>query len=226
MASDLKVVSRKPDDESERTEPLMQTDTDSRPNRAMDPTEWVDQHGDYLYRYAIRNIHRADVAEDLVQETLLAALKGRTGYSGRASERTWLTAILKRKVIDWLRRAIQERTASAELGSDQRANDPFDRREKWRVRPKRWTTGAPSTELERKEFWAVIRGCSGKLAPRLRQVFLLWYLEERSADAICQAIGITPTNLWVMLHRSRLGMWQCLTTNWYGQPTSERTKGG
>ena len=194
-------------------------------DNGIDPQRWVDNHGDYLYRYALRNVRRPDVAEDLVQETLLAAWRGRDGFVGRAKERSWLTAILKRKVIDWLRLTIRERKHRAAGGPDERGHDPFGRSGKWRTSPKRWLTETPDSDAERAEFWDVIHGCVSKLPPRLRETFVLWHLDEKPGDEVCQAIDITPGNMWVMLHRARLRMWQCLTKNWYGlEPTNE--KGG
>ena len=87
------------------------------------PREWVDRHGDFLYRFAMARVRRADVAEDLVQETLLAAWRGRARFAGRSSERTWLTSILKRKAIDWLRRRVLERLQSASDVTDSFAAD-------------------------------------------------------------------------------------------------------
>ncbi|NIR14014.1 MAG: hypothetical protein GWN86_08695, partial [Desulfobacterales bacterium] len=72
--------------------------------QTLDPEAWVDQYGDYLYRYAISRIHEPAVAEDLVQETLLAALQGKEGFKGRSSEKTWLTGILKYKIVDYIRK--------------------------------------------------------------------------------------------------------------------------
>ena len=95
--------------------------------RAIDPAGWVDRHADYLYRYALRTVRRPEAAEDLVQETLLAAWKGRAEYRGGAAERSWLTAILKRKAVDWLRRAVRERSAPA----DEPAANPFTAKDKY-----------------------------------------------------------------------------------------------
>ena len=195
-----------------------------RNERDIDPQRWVDRHGDYLYSYALRTVRRAEAAEDLVQETLLAAWRGRAGFVGRAKERTWLTAILKRRVIDWLRRTVRERSQSGGE-SDGRAVDPFDKRGMWRAAPKRWKSDAPDSDADREEFWAVIRRCSDKLSPRLRDAFVLWHLDERAGEDVCREIGINPSNLWVMLYRARLGMWQCLSKHWYGQESSDREGG-
>ena len=184
-------------------------------DNGIDPQQWLDRHGDFLYRYALRKVVREDLAEDLVQETLLAAWRGRERFAGRAKERSWLTAILKRKVIDWLRRTIRERKNSAS-DTDRRVDGLFTRSGKWRTSPKRWVSDTPESDTDRLEFWNALHGCTDKLPARLREVFVLWHLDETPGDEICETVAITPTNLWVMLHRARLRMWQCLSKNWYG----------
>ncbi len=151
----------------------------------IDPQQWVDQHGDYLFRYALHLVRRADVAEDLVQDTLLAAWRGRERYAGAAKERSWLTAILKRKVIDWLRQTVRERNHLAEIGADEPTDDMFNGAGKWRNKLKRWMSGSPAEDVERIEFWTVIQGCANKLPSRLREVFVLWHLEEQTGKEIC-----------------------------------------
>lgn len=190
-----------------------------------DSRRWVELHGDYLYRYALRSVRRSEVAEDLVQETLLAAWRGRDGFAGRSSERSWLTAILKRKVIDWLRAAVRERARTADATADEVEAGLFDDTDHWRAKPRDWASAAPDADSSRAEFWDVVRSCSGKLPPRLRDVFVLRHLDEAEAADICQAVDITPTNLWVMLHRARLRMWQCLSKNWFGHDTTDPRAG-
>ncbi len=186
----------------------------------LDPHGWVERHGDYLYRFALGKVGRGEAAEDLVQEALLAAWRGRARYGGRATERSWLTAILKRKVIDWLRAAVRNR-GRVEPGDDGWVDKQF-RGGKWRTGPDEWEADTPGAGVERREFWEVVSGCTGKLPPRLRDVFVLWHLDERPTDEVCQAAKVTPTNLWVMLHRARLRMWRCLTRNWYGVDPDDR----
>ena len=177
------------------------------------PHAWLDRHGDALYRFALVRVRRADVAEDLVQETLLSAWRGRDGFRGTASEQTWLTAILKRKVVDWLRHRIRERVS--DLGPDGFTDALFTRRGEWKVHPPRWDRGNPTSPLERVEFWAVLHACLGKLPSRLHDVFVLRYLDEVAGSAACQELGLTPSNLCVMLHRARLRVWACLSDNWF-----------
>ncbi len=189
---------------------------DPGPVTSVDPRTWFERHGDYLYRFAMARVRRADAAEDLVQETLLAAWKARDEFNGQASERTWLTAILKRKAVDWLRRRVREQMHLAAPTADRFADDLFDRRGEWKTAPGRWDRGAVEP-LDREEFWATLHGCLDKLPPRLHEVFALRYLDEAAGDEVCRELGLTPSNMWVMLHRARLRMWWCLSKNWFGE---------
>jgi RNA polymerase sigma-70 factor (TIGR02943 family) len=188
----------------------------------LDPQGWVDRHGDYLYRYAVSKVRRSEAAEDLVQETLLSAWRARTSYEGRASERSWLTAILKRKVIDWIRSAVRAR-AKMGIQPDDQIDDLFTRGGQWRSKPTEWEQGTPDAGLHRRDFWNILHDCTNKLPPRLRNAFVLWHLDEEPSDEVCQAMKLTTANLWVLLHRARVRLWSCLDRNWYGN-TNEDTE--
>lgn len=199
------------------TSPDVQTD-DSGSLFELNPRAWVERHGDYLYRFSVARVRRVDVAEDLVQETLLAAWKGRAEFSGQASERTWLTAILKRKVIDWFRQQVREQLQVAvNAVPDRFANDLFDRRGEWKSSPGRWVRGDPAEHLDRMEFWMTIHTCMDKLPARLHELFALRYLDEATCEEVCRELGLSPSNYWVMLHRARLRMWWCLSRNWFAE---------
>lgn len=190
----------------------------------LDPHRWVDRHGDYLYRYALGRVRQGEAAQELVQETLLAAWRGRAGFRGRSSERSWLTAILKRKVIDWLRRAVRDRKQTDK--ADGWADKLFTTDGRWKSGPGEWASDTPEAGAERDEFWVVVGGCTHKLPPRLRDVFVLWHLEEQPAEGVCRAAGVTTNHLWVMLHRARLRMWRCLSRAWYGIDPDDRAGTG
>jgi RNA polymerase sigma-70 factor (ECF subfamily) len=163
-------------------------------------------------------VRRSDAAEDVVQEALLAAWAGRATFDGTASERTWLTAILKRKVIDWLRKQVRERlVVEMDTDPDRFETVLFTRHGEWKAPPGLWDRGRPDEALAREDFWSVLYACAHKLPVRLHDVFVLRYLNERGAEELCQELGLTPSNLWVMLHRARLRMWWCLSRNWFGE---------
>ena len=173
-----------------------------------DPGEWLTRYGDALYRYALARLRRPHDAEEAVQETLLAALRARRQFRGQSHPRTWLIGILKRKVLDLARAAARLAPADPDdLG------EWFNARGKWRRPPGRWP--GPDEVAERSELWAVVRRCLGKLPARTAAAFTLRVLDEAAPDAVCRALAITPANLWVLLHRARLGLVRCLQSNWF-----------
>ncbi|WP_447979962.1 sigma-70 family RNA polymerase sigma factor [Candidatus Nitrospira bockiana] len=180
-----------------------------------DPEQWLTRHGDYLYRCALLRVHDARAAEDVVQETLLAALQSRTRFAGRSSERSWLVGILKHKVIDHFRK--HSREAPAEDGDVHGGGErehSFDDVGNWHPdgRPKEWGED-PGVLLERKEFWDGLSRCLETLPPRLARVFSLRELDDVSTEEICQILDISANNLWVMLHRARMQLRRCLEMN-------------
>ena len=180
------------------------------------PQHWLDEHGDALYRYAYFRLRDAAQAEDLVQETLLAAWQARHGFSGRSSERTWLIGILKNKLVDYLRKYSRERPFGALTDTDADVDALFedDADQHWKASPLDW--GNPANALHQKQFWKVFVQCIDTLPPRQAQVFSLCELDELDNDEACKVLDVAPTNLWVMLHRARLRLRQCLEVNWFG----------
>ena len=181
----------------------------------LDPASWVDTHGDYLYQFALARIGNPESAEEVVQQSLLAALAARRAFRGKSSERTWLTAILKRKVADWLRAAVYRRARHEQL-PDGPTDALFNSGGKWKKKPDEWAADDPGQEMTRAEFRAALAGCLGKLPAQLREAFVLKHMDDESADEIRKAIGVSATNLAVMLHRARLRLWRCLSVNWFG----------
>jgi RNA polymerase sigma-70 factor (ECF subfamily) len=180
-----------------------------------DAAKWVDEHGDYLFRFALSRLRRREVAEDLVQETFLAALEARERFAGASSERTWLVGILKRKLVDHLRRKNREQPAGDLAAVEQWADNLFDERGHWRQKPGSWPAD-PSAALENAEFWTIFSRCLGKLPERLANAFVLREVEELDSQEVCKALNVSANNLWVMLHRARLVLWRCLEVNWFG----------
>jgi RNA polymerase sigma-70 factor (ECF subfamily) len=180
----------------------------ARPNLP-EPGEWLRQYGDALYGYALARLRRPHDAEEAVQETLLAALQARGEFQGRSHPRTWLMGILKRKVADRLRAA-----ARADRETDPDDLDAwFDARGKWRQWPGRWND--PAAAAERSEFWRVVRRCLARLPARMASAFLLRTLDEEAPAKVCRELAISPGNLWVLLHRARLRLVQCLELHWF-----------
>lgn len=178
-----------------------------------DPESWVERYGDYLYRYALARVGDPSAAEDIVQETLMAALRARQGFQRRSGFRTWLTGILKHKVVDHFRRRRPDREGSGEDPADFDADSPFDGRGKWKSGPAAWGSD-PAGSLERKEFLNWLFYCLGVLPDRMARVFMLREFDGYDTPEICQEMDITATNCWTLLHRARVALRRCLEKHW------------
>ena len=186
---------------------MSDTEPSARSTRP-DPARWLDEHGDYLYRLALSRTGRTDAAEDLVQDTLVAALRAADSYAGRSSERTWLAAILKNKAVDRLRR-LRRAPFTDDASTDAQLEGLYDRSGHWRTPPGAWGDD-PAALLESREFWDAFEECRRALPDRFRDVLSLRLIDDVPAEKICQALDITASNLWTLLHRARIRLWQCL----------------
>ncbi|HMO66522.1 MAG TPA: sigma-70 family RNA polymerase sigma factor [Verrucomicrobiota bacterium] len=185
---------------------------------ALDPERWVDEHGDYLSHFALSRVRDATVAEDLVQDALLAALRSAGRYEGRSTERTWLAGILRNKLLDHFRKAGREQPFTDLEFYGEEEQRTFDNPRY----PGHWTEesapqdfGRAGESLDQEAFWAAFHDCTRKLPERIARVFLLREMDELPTGEICASLGITPNNLWVMLHRARLALRRCLEENWF-----------
>jgi len=200
----------------EHSVPSQSVQSASSPPPAPSPAvRWLSEHGDALYAYALRRVRRTETAEDLVQETLLAALSARDAFAERSSERTWLIGILKHKLIDHLRQSLRQQQR-VEVEIDDVAAEFFDGHGGWKIKPRAWPSD-PRLTLENAEFHAALLACLAKLPPRIAQTFWLREGEGHDSDWLCKELGISPTNLWAMLHRARLGLRRCLSATWFGK---------
>lgn len=178
-----------------------------RASESRDPSRWVDEYGDALFRYAILRVRDAELASDLVQDTFLSALKGIEGFRGGSSVRTWLTGILKHKIIDHYRKNRIEIPAS-DVGPE---GTDLDHAES--LKPS-WKE-SPSSLVENREFWAVFAGCLDGLPEAHRRAFSMREFDGLSSEEIRKVLEVTPTNLWVILHRARTKLRRCLEANWF-----------
>jgi RNA polymerase sigma-70 factor (TIGR02943 family) len=171
----------------------------------------------YLLRYASLQLRDAAAAEDAVQETLLAALAGEKSFAGRANLRTWLTGILKHKIVDTIRRQSRERSAAdpESEGEDGEFDGLYNRRGHWEEAPDTWEQ--PEGALGQKQFLAALEACLRALPERTARVFMMREHLGLETSEICKELGITSTHCWVMLHRARMALRLCLTTNWFGK---------
>jgi RNA polymerase sigma-70 factor (TIGR02943 family) len=179
------------------------------------PDAWVDEHGDCLYRYALVRVRTPEVAQDLVQEAFLAALQSQDKFAGRSSVRSWLCGILKNKIVDYYRTLGRE-TSFTDMAflSDEFSEKFVDGGWVHADAPKDWKPEA-DVVAHRAEFWGTMRSCMGKLPDRIANVFMLREMEEISTKEICKMLSITESNLFVMLHRARMALRECLELNWF-----------
>lgn len=175
-----------------------------------DPAVWLQRHGDALYAFALGRVRNASVAEDLVQDTLLAAFASREGFRGEAAERTWLIGILKHKVIDHLRRRGREVPLDEQHDYPADVEDAcFDERGHWLVDVRDWSR--PDRVLEQDQLLALLRECIGALPERLATLFVLREVDGMESEELIAELEISsPGNLWVMLSRARMRLRACL----------------
>lgn len=182
------------------------------PKHELNPNTWIDRYSDYLFNYTISRVNDREMAKDLVQDTFFAALKSMKNFKGDASERTWLIAILKRKIIDYYRK-INSKKGQAEVrisyNSDEdegdwleeRVADPFDK--------------TAEDTLENDELGDAIFNCLDKLPEKQATVFRMKTIEGLETETICNELNITASNLWVIVHRARSAMADCMEKNWF-----------
>jgi len=184
----------------------------------MNTSEWVDEFGDYLFRYAVARVRNEALAEDLVQETFLAAIRGQERFSGRSSVKTWLTGILKHKIIDHYRKAYREPLISDLSPLDEAQDKQFNEWGHWLmndvVPPRKWKD-EQIENLDRKEFWVYFKKCADELPERIRNVFIMRELDGADSSDICEVLGISSQNYWTIMHRARSALRHCLERTWF-----------
>lgn len=185
------------------------------PTTTPQPDQWVEQYGDFLYRYAYSRVNDITMAEDLVQETFLSALKSYDNFDSKSSERTWFVSILQHKIIDFYRK--KSRTAKY-FSEPIAVDDSTDYNEKgyWKMEnaPADWGDH-PEEAAEQNEFLLILHECIKALPKKIAAVFTLREMEDIDSKAICKELNITSSNLWVMMHRARNQLRKCLEINWF-----------
>jgi RNA polymerase sigma-70 factor (ECF subfamily) len=183
------------------------------PKHLLNPNEWIDLYVDYLFNYAISRINDREIAQDLVQETFLAGLKSMKNFKGEATERTWLISILKRKIIDHYRK-INSNKGKAEVRIV--SNDDTETVGDWLQNRVADTFDKTAEDtLQNEELGDAIYNCLSKLPKKQADIFKMKTIEGLETEDICNELEITPSNLWVIIHRARTAMALCLKENWF-----------
>ena len=169
-----------------------------------------------LVRFALLQVRNQSLAEDAVQDALLAVLEKPDRFEGQSSLRTYVTGILKYKIIDALRSGSRER--QIETGDEQSEDDAIDALfiadGHTRDMPRQW--GDPDSTLEQKDFFKVLEVCLEKLPAKTARIFMMREWLELDTDEICKELAITSSNAWVLLYRARMRLRECLDLNWFG----------
>jgi len=179
----------------------------------LNTNKWIDNYADYLYNYSISRVSNSDLAKDLVQDTFFAGLKSAKNFQGKASERTWLVSILKRKIIDYYRK-INSKKGQAEVRMS--FYDDGENEGSWleeRV-PQSWDN-ASEKKIENEELKNQLESCIQKLPEKYAIVFRMKTVQEFETEEICKELGITSSNLWVIIHRARTQLRKCMEDNWF-----------
>ncbi len=184
-------------------------------NTPNDPHTWLNKHGDYLYRYAMSRLHNEELAQDMLQETLLAGWKGYSKFAGQSSIRTWLVGILKHKIIDHIRREIRGRNLTESVESDP-TSTYFNANGSWNESPAAWKDN-PEDLCSSDEFHQALEQCICKLPGKQQLVFRMRDIVGEDTPTVCKCCDITSTHLHVLLHRARLALRRCLNTHWFGK---------
>lgn len=177
-----------------------------------------------MLRFASLQLRDDSLAEDVVQEAMLAALDGEKRFAGRSAVRSWIFAILRNKIVDHFRASGRVTNVSAlspeEAGLDQAFEALFKANEHWArdARPAPW--GDPEEALIQQRFWVVFDACLNHLPASTARVFMMREFLELETAEICQALEITAGNCNVILHRARNGLRRCLDKNWFSPEPS------
>lgn len=192
------------------------------------PETWVDLYGDFLFRYALVRVNNRDMSEDLVQETFLSALKASANFFGKSAVRTWLVSILKNKITDYYRKNMRAHVSFDNLTQD--ASDQSSDFQQGGKMKGMWTPGRepidwgdnPELAVEKTEFFAVMNECLSLLPKQIAHVFSMREIDDMDSPSICKELNISPSNLWVMLHRARHHLRRCLEINWFSNPSKDK----
>ena len=176
----------------------------------------LEGHRSSLFKFAMLQLRNEAQAEDVVQETMLAAMQGAERFSGNSSVRTWLTGILKHKILDQIRKSSRERSSDADVDEDSSGDFDalFNERGAYAEKPAEW--GSPEAALSQKKFFEVLERCMEGLPKNTARVFAMREVMGLDTEEICKETGVSATNCGVLLYRARTALRLCLDQRWFG----------
>ena len=172
----------------------------------------LDKHRPQLLKYAMLQLRNLAQAEDAVQETLVAAIRGADTFAGGSSVRTWLVGILKHKIIDSIRKSSREQSLDQHESSTDDTDLMFKPDGHYADTPADW--GNPEASLSQQRFFGVLQECMDSLPKTTAQAFAMREVMGMDTAEICDSLGITDSNCWVLLYRARMKLRECLERNW------------
>ena len=177
-------------------------------------SSWVSEHSDMLYNYALKHGFNEENGKDIVQETFLSAWRGIDNYRQQSSVRNWLFAILKNRITDHFRRAVN-RISIAALEAEHNDHTFFDDYDHWKdgMHPKQWSVNF-NDPGDVNDFRRIFGNCTGKLKQIQNAVFVMKYVDNVKSEKICRELGLSSANYWVILHRAKVQLRACLEKNW------------
>lgn len=190
----------------------------------VNPENWVAEFGSYLFSYASFRVRDQEVAEDLVQETFLAALESLGSFKNNSSLKTWLVSILRNKIFDYFKES-KKSTPLSFFDTNEDTNvfidnyfqsDKESNQNHWKqnASPKDWKQN-PSEAMEQKEFQIVLQQCLENIPEKQANIFVMREIDCLSTKEICKELDVTESNIWVILHRVRTSLRHCLEKNWF-----------
>ncbi|WP_299249572.1 sigma-70 family RNA polymerase sigma factor [uncultured Aquimarina sp.] len=176
----------------------------------LEPEKWMDRYYDYLTSFARKRISDPVLVEDIIQETFLAALKSKFNFNGKSVERTWLTSILKHKIIDSYRKS------NSRSGRIERTKINISDYEDFYLKEndlKIFECQSTDYNIIFQELNYSLEEEIKKLSPKESNVFLLKFLKRYETEAICEELGISRDYCWVLIHRARKKIYNSLMLN-------------
>jgi len=183
-------------------------------NNNIDSSKWIALYADQLYFFAYSRTKNQAVSEDLVQDTFFSALKAKDNFKGKSTEKTWLYSILKNKIIDYYRKSSTKNELNTLDDDDKNTDAYFLTNGYWKNSEGFVSSKDEASKLvESKEFYSILDKCLEHLPQKTKLAFRYKHIDDLDTEEICKELNISPSNYWVLLHRARLSLRDCLTKN-------------